>query len=328
MQRVNFVLFCLAFLSGGLGAWTVCRFGEKFSLIDEPNQRSSHKIATPKGGGIGILAAFIGASLFLSIPKSFWMPAALLSLFSFWGDRFDIPPEIRLFFQFIACFILLAGIFLTNKSPIWSYLLIPPFSTFIVGTANCYNFMDGIDGIAGITGLIGFGLLAYYGFSSGTDLSIVILSICISFSCFGFLFLNFPKAKVFMGDIGSILLGFVFASIVIKMSKNLLDFICLSIFLFPFYIDEVSTAYVRIRNGEKLNTPHRRHLYQLLANEKKIAHWKVSLGYGLSQLFVGAGILGVQPYGILAAGCWILFFSGVFLCLSFKYRHLLEDRSA
>ena len=143
--------------------------------------------------------------------------------------------------------------------------------------------MDGINGIAGITGIVGFGLLAFSAFLSGSDSSFVTLAICMSLSCLGFLPFNMPRARVFMGDVGSILLGFVFAGMVIWLSRNLLDFICLSAFLFPFYADEFTTMAVRIRDGENLTHPHRRHLYQLLTNEKGISHWKISVGYGLAQ---------------------------------------------
>jgi UDP-N-acetylmuramyl pentapeptide phosphotransferase/UDP-N-acetylglucosamine-1-phosphate transferase len=103
-----------------------------------------------------------------------------------------------------------------------------------------------------------------------------------------------------MGDVGSILLGFSFAAIVVVLSKSILDFVCLAGFLFPFYADELTTMAARIKDGENLFKPHRRHLYQLLANEKGIAHWKVSIGYGLAQLIVGITILLLRPFGITA----------------------------
>ena len=165
-----------------------------------------------------------------------------------------------------------------------------------MGTANYYNFMDGINGIAGITAVVGFGLLAFYASTSGAEHSFVILSICIALSCLGFLPFNMPKARVFMGDVGSILVGFLFAAMVVMLSKSFLDFVCLAGFLFPFYADELTTLYVRIkdefpsgrmnscgiRDGwmDRLMKPHRRHVYQLLANEMGIEHWKVSVGYG------------------------------------------------
>lgn len=107
-----------------------------------------------------------------------------------------------------------------------------------------------------------------------------------------------PKARVFMGDIGSILLGSVFAGLIWLTADSALDFVCMAAFLFPFYVDELTTVAVRLRDGENLTRPHRRHYYQLLANEKGIVHWKVSVGYGVFQLAVGISVLAVRPYGL------------------------------
>jgi Fuc2NAc and GlcNAc transferase len=133
-----------------------------------------------------------------------------------------------------------------------------------------------------------------------------------------------PKARVFMGDVGSILLGFVFAGMVVWLSKSLLDFICLAAFLFPFYADELTTMGVRIRDGENLLRPHRRHLYQLLANEKGISHWKVSLSYCLLQLSVGCSILLLKSYGILPVFLFLgLCYLG-FILVDFRVRLSLK----
>ena len=82
---------------------------------------------------------------------------------------------------------------------------------------------------------------------------------------------------VFMGDIGSILLGSVFVGLIWLAAEGVLDFVCMPVF--PFYVDELTTVFIRLKGGENLTKPHRRHYYQLLANEKGIAHWKVSVGY-------------------------------------------------
>jgi len=137
------------------------------------------------------------------------------------------------------------------------------------------------------------------------------------------LLFNMPKAKVFMGDVGSILLGFSFAAIVVILSKSILDFVCLAGFLFPFYADELTTMAVRIKDGENLFKPHRKHLYQLLANEKAIAHWKISIGYGLVQLIIGITILLLRPFGLsiilLLLGVYFL----TFVRVSFTIRKSL-----
>jgi Fuc2NAc and GlcNAc transferase len=193
-----------------------------------------------------------------------------------------------------------------------AYLLIPLFAVFIVGTANYYNFMDGINGIAGITGVVGFGLVAVFAGMAGGNAAFLMLAICMGLACVGFLPFNMPNARVFMGDVGSVLLGFVFAALVVGLTRSVNDSVVLCSFLFPFYADELTTEYVRLRNGENLLTPHRRHVYQLLANEMGIAHWKVSVGYGLLQAVVGSGALMVRGYGTMVVvgylGAWFLGF--------------------
>jgi len=103
-----------------------------------------------------------------------------------------------------------------------------------------------------------------------------------------------------MGDVGSVLLGFVFAGLVVTLARNYLEMVCFAAMLFPFYADELTTMVVRLRSGEKLTRSHRRHLYQLLVNEFGIVHWKISLTYAVAQLAIGAGVLIVYPYGVRA----------------------------
>jgi Fuc2NAc and GlcNAc transferase len=307
----NLFLYIVCLILGGAGAWLISRWGKILGLLDKPNERSSHKELVPKGGGVGILATFVVSSLLLNIPSGFWLPITAIALFSLCADRIEFSPKFRLSLQFIAAIILLFGINTAIQNQISGFLLILAMAVFIVGTANFYNFMDGINGIAAITGIVGFGLLALYSFLSESYSSFAVLSVCIYFSCLGFLPFNIPKARIFMGDVGSILLGFTFAGMVVWHSKGLLDFICLAAFLFPFYADELTTMAVRIRDGENLLRAHRRHLYQLLANEKGVSQWKVSVGYGLLQLVVGVTVLLLKPFGgIMVLSILIVYFVG------------------
>jgi Fuc2NAc and GlcNAc transferase len=319
----KFVLYTTCLILGGAGAWIIFLFAFRVGLVDHPNERSSHATPTPKGGGIGILAAFVLSSVTLNIPEGFWLPATILALISFYGDKFPISPRFRLPIQFIAAlFLVQLSAFSLQPSAFSLFFL----AVFVVGTANFYNFMDGINGIAGITGVVGFGLLALFAWLSGSAPSFVILALCMSFSCLGFLPFNMPYAKVFMGDVGSILLGFAFAGMVIWLSKNLLDFMCLSAFLFPFYADELTTMIVRLKDGENLIHPHRKHLYQILANEGRIPHWKVSGGYGLLQLLIGISVLLVRPFGsTIILSLLMVYFAGFVLltiCLRSRIAHL------
>ena len=304
---IHYLIFYIASLAlGGVGAWLVTRWGNGFGLLDKANHRSSHKGVVPKGGGIGILAAFLLVSWGLGLPVLFWVCAGLISLLSLYGDSREISPKVRLGLQLLGSVGLLFGLFYWEGRGWPVYLLIPFFAVFVAGTANYYNFMDGINGIAGITGIVAFGLMALFAVLSGRPDFFIILAVCMGVACMGFLPFNMPKARVFMGDVGSVMLGFVYAGLVVGLSYSLNDFMVLCAFLFPFYADELTTLYVRIKDEfplikvNKLMKPHRRHLYQLLANEMGIEHWKISLGYGVLQILVGVGALFLRSYGNLA----------------------------
>lgn len=306
------LLFLSCAALGAAGAWLMAGMVFRESLLDIPNERSSHTIPTPRGGGVGILAAFIMAGLTLRIPTTFLFAAILISAVSFFGDYFRISIKFRLVVQCISTCILLfpmlprmAALYASSNFgvfPLTFFLILPLIFVFLIGTANFYNFMDGINGIAGLSGVIGFGLLGVYTlYRPATDAlqtSLSLLSVCVSLACLGYLPFNMPRARVFMGDVGSILLGFVFAGLVVTLSRNYLEMVCFAALLFPFYADALTTLVVRIQDRENLTRSHRRHLYQLLVNEFGIAHVKISAAYGAAQLAVGAGVLIAYPWGV------------------------------
>ena len=290
---------------GSAGAWFMSRYAYRFGLLDIPNDRSSHDLPIPRGGGIGILLAFVVSSLLINLPLLIWLPAAFLALVSLFDDKLDLTPKTRLIFQFLAAFAvvgyaLVAPIIQNSEFKIQNISLLAfvlLLSVYVVGTANFYNFMDGINGIAGVTGTVGFALLGFFAVFYTNAPVVGLSAFCISLACLGFLPLNMPQARVFMGDVGSILLGFVFASYVVILSRDLTDFFVLAGFLSTFYADTLTTLYVRKRNGERLSQAHRRHLYQLFANQKKVSHWKVSVCYGLVQSVIGLILLTLWPAG-------------------------------
>jgi Fuc2NAc and GlcNAc transferase len=306
-------LYVSSLILSTFGAWAVSRHADKIGLVDCPNGRSSHCVPTPKGGGVGIFFVFLISAGVLGLPVSFWLPICIMAVVAFWGDRIELSARLRLVIQLgLMAVVIVSGGSVADPGGL-PYLLRAAFWTvFIVGTANYYNFMDGINGIAGIAGLLGFAFLAAYVILIGGPAAVKGVAVCLSIACLGFLPLNMPKARVFMGDIGSILLGSVFAGLIWLAAESVLDFVCMASFLFPFYVDELTTVIVRLKNGENLTKPHRRHYYQLLANEKGIAHWKVSVGYGVFQLAVGISVLMVRGHGLVAvlavlAG-WLLAF--------------------
>jgi Fuc2NAc and GlcNAc transferase len=300
---------------GAAGAWLIAGTAFRERLLDIPNDRSSHTMPIPRGAGVGIMAAFIVAGLTLRIPTTFLFSAILISAVSLYGDYIRISVKSRLFFQALCTVFFLFPLLprLSDHYALSTFGFSPPvvfililllIFLFIVGTANFYNFMDGINGIAGLSGVIGFGLLGMYTlyrpapdvFAFQTPFSL--FSICIALACLGYLPFNMPRAKVFMGDVGSILLGFIFAGLVVTLSRNYLEMVCFATLLFPFYADELTTMAIRLRNHENLTQSHRRHLYQIMVNELGIVHWKITAAYGTAQMVVGAGILLAYPYGV------------------------------
>jgi Fuc2NAc and GlcNAc transferase len=322
--QMMLLLFPIAAMLGWVGAFLVAHQGQRIGLLDHPNARSSHARPTPKGGGIGILAAAGAMGVTLGLPWYAWEPAALVATFSVWADRLEIAPSSRLKIHFLTVFIFLFGHTASTIDQLGALLLIIPWAIFVVGTANIYNFMDGINGIAGLSGVVGFSLMAYFVARFQTSGDMFMWYCLLAAACAGFLPLNFPRARVFMGDVGSILLGFLFACAVITSSRSVQDFMCTTSFLFPFYADELTTMFVRLRDSESLTQPHRRHIYQLLANEKGIPHWKVSVGFGLLQLFVGVSAISVKPFGIVPTLALLVALFMAFSCVSFYIRASLE----
>jgi Fuc2NAc and GlcNAc transferase len=320
----NMVIVLVSLLLGSMGAWVIEKNGYKFGVLDVPNHRSSHVKEVPKGGGVGILIAFVVSAVCLNISLTFWIPVLVLSSVSFLGDKIELSIKFRLVIQFVCSLIFLINLFYFARVHLLAWFLIIPLSVFIVGTSNFYNFMDGIDGIAGVTGFVGFLLIAYFGFLTDADSNYIVLALSIAFACAGFLFFNLPKAKVFMGDIGSVLLGFVFACLIVLLSRTFFEFICLAGFLFPFYADEFITMFVRIKNGDSLKIPHRKHIYQLLANEYGIEHWKVSTGYGMIQFVIGIAILFLKDFGYIPVFSLLLLCFSVFTVFSIMIRQKLR----
>lgn len=321
-----FYIACL-FL-GAFGGWIIARFGHSFSLIDKPNERSSHSEPMPKGGGIGILIVFVLGALWWHIPQSLWIPALIVSLISLLADFRDVSFKIRLIIQIGSAAIFSGYVYFRistqDLSLVISIFLFIFGILYLTATANYYNFMDGINGIAGLTGVIAFSFLGLFGLFEGKDLSWVAMAFCIAVVCLGFLPLNFPRAKVFMGDVGSVLLGFLFASWVLWFSQTLLEFVVLTSFLFPFYADELSTLLVRIKERESLTKPHRRHIYQILANQAQLSHTIVTIFYGFLQIIVAVLAWLVMRKGMIMLMGLLAFFSGLFFLMGMYIRRRWE----
>jgi Fuc2NAc and GlcNAc transferase len=268
-------------------------------FLDVPGERSSHSRPTPKGGGLAFILAFGFACGAVGMPAFIWLPLLALAMLSFVNDLSSIAPQARLAAQFAAAMATLAGAWWSGDFHLNGFLILPA-ALFVVGTCNCYNFMDGINGIAGISGIVALGCLLLFADTGSTAIDISPCLAAVIGSLIGFLPFNMPKARLFMGDVGSIFLGFLFATVVCLLARTWTEFFVLASFLFPFYADEAVTMAERIWRRESLLQPHRRHLYQLLANEHGIAHWKVSVGYGFIQLVVALSAVQFGDDGLWA----------------------------
>lgn len=302
---------------GTAGAFCVAKWGNRFGFSDRPSARSSHQLTTPKGGGVGISAAFGIVAWFSGMPVAGWLPAVGLSVVSLVADRYELPAKFRLVLQTIAAAAVCTGAHLSIINPAeWGWgvtaWLVLFGVVFLVGTANHYNFMDGINGIAGLTGIIAFGMLTFHGWVREERFEWILTAAALSAACAGYFPWNFPRARVFMGDVGSVFLGFVFALFVLKWSKTLGDFLMFSALLFPFYADELYTLIVRLKDGDSLTKPHRRHVYQILVNQMGYPHWLITIVYGTMQLSVAWIATWISPFGWKAETALMVGFSLMF----------------
>ncbi|MBF0553709.1 MAG: glycosyltransferase family 4 protein [Nitrospirae bacterium] len=318
-HNILFVFFLSLTLSA-LSSFLVSRYGYKISIVDLPNERSSHSTPTPRGGGIGIWIAYTLTGLFVFKNASVILVTSSIGLLGLLDDCFNLSIKLRLTTQIICATI---AVYAYKQISLLSVeiIILLLFVFFIVGTANFYNFMDGINGIAGLAGLVAFGLISLFSYYIAHDFDITLMCISLSSACLGFLPFNLPNARVFMGDVGSLLLGFVFALFVIKLSVSVNSFMCLVMFLCVFYADAITTIFYRYKRGENLMQAHRKHLYQYLSNEFGFIHWQIALLYAVIQLLFGLISLFSYTKGFLWQITVIFIFNLMFLSF---YRSFIE----
>lgn len=273
------------------------KIADRYNIIDKPNHRSAHTEITLRGGGVIFPIAFLlyAASYFfrensILSPQNyliFGIGLLVICTISFIDDILDLSSKIRLVFHFLSVSLLLYFINVLQLLPIWA---IPILYILIIGILNAYNFMDGINGITGLYSLVILGSLLYVNqyVIEFTDINFIIYPLI---ACLVFLFFNFrKKAKCFMGDVGSMGIAFwVVALIGLLMMKT--GEIKWILFLAVYGVEVISTILERLKLKENIFEAHRRHLYQLLANEMKWSHLLVSTMYGVIQLLINFSII-------------------------------------
>lgn len=295
------------------------RVADRLNIIDKPNLRSSHTHITLRGGGvIFLIGAWLYAAFFgLHYP---WFMAGLTAIcaVSFADDVHSVPNVWRLLVQFASMMLMFVDLGFISGALWW---VVIPALIVCVGIINAYNFMDGINGITGAYSLAVLIPLAVlnvrYCFVDPALIFVTVLSVLV------FCFFNFRKrARCFAGDVGSVGIAFIILFILGRLIAATGDIQYL-LLLGVYGIDTVLTIIHRIMLHEHLGEAHRKHAYQLMANELHIPHTSVSFFYFALQLIISGGLLAVPdslqwPYTIAV----LMILALAYLLFMRKYYHL------
>ena len=269
------------------------RIADRFNIIDKPNQRSSHSSIVLRGGGIiFVLGLWIWAAFFGFQNIWFLIAVTLVAGVSFIDDIHSLPDSVRLVAQFAAMALMFYQLDILHWNMWWIILIA---MIVCVGASNIINFMDGINGITGAYALASllplFLLNKKIGFTDESLILVVALADLV-FCCFNFR--PKGKAKCFAGDVGSIGVAYTLLFLIGSLILATGDVTYL-IFLLVYGVDGCLTIVHRILLHENLGEAHRKHAYQLMANELKIGHVKVASFYALLQLAVSLGFIYLCP---------------------------------
>lgn len=303
------------------------KIADKLNIIDKPNERSSHSSIVLRGGGIIFLLSLWIWSIFFGFQYVYFLLAVtLIAGVSFIDDIKSLPDSIRLIVQFCAMIMIFYQLDILHMDMWWIVILA---LIVFVGASNVINFMDGINGITGaysIACLIPLFLLNHK--LKFVDESLIIT---VALADLVFCFFNFRpkgKAKCFAGDVGSIGIAYILLFMIGKLVMKTEDITYL-IFLVIYGIDGCLTICHRIMLHEHLGKAHRKHAYQLMANELKISHIKVSSFYMILQLIVSLGFIYLCPNTITYHWIYllvvILILTIAYILFIRKYYYLHEE---
>ena len=256
--------------------WSIRRYAIARDVMDHPNHRSSHCVPTPRGGGLAFVAVFLMTVPlvvhlgYLTLASSLALTGAglFLAVLGFFDDHSHIQAHWRLLGHFIAC--VMAVFLLGGLPPITFFAWTLPANfiadalavIYLVWLLNLYNFMDGIDGIAGVEAVsVCLGASGLY-YLNG-DFGLMLMPLLLAAAVCGFLFWNFPIARIFMGDAGSSFLGFSLGVLSIQAAWINGSYLwCWLILLGIFIVDATLTLMCRFFRGDVLHEAHRSHAYQ------------------------------------------------------------------
>ena len=310
-----------------------------WNIVDRPNERSSHSQSTARGGGVAILlvAGIAGMQAGLTpILVTLLAAAAVLAVVSFIDDLRSLPASVRFGCHGLAALAILAalgwphlqlGLSAEGAVVLPASLGLALAFLWISGYTNAFNFMDGINGIAaGQTVVTGLGMALLGGLTLGNlESAPVVLSLAIAGAALGFLPHNFPKVRMFMGDVGSAPLGFLLAGLVLWLAKAAGWWLLIPLGLLHanFVLDTGITLVRRLLQGERWYEAHREHFYQRFVRAGKTHTWVTLWEIGLQVIVLGLLFwylhLGVAGRAVLAAAI-IAIWSGFFLWAEICFR--------
>lgn len=303
------------------------RIADKFNIIDKPNERSSHSTIVLRGGGIiFLIGAWVWSAFFGFDYPWFLAGLTLVAGVSFVDDIRSLPDSVRLVAQFAAAAMAFYQLGILHWSMWWIVLVA---LIVYVGATNVINFMDGINGItAGYSLAVLLPLMVVNMDGGYVEQSLIVSTVLASLVFCIFNFRPKGKAKCFAGDVGSIGIAFIMLFLLGNVIIKTEDITWL-IFLLVYGVDGCLTIVHRIMLHENLGEAHRKHAYQLMANELKIGHVKVTSLYMVMQLAVSLGFIYLCPDTVL---CHWMYLIGALAVLAVayvlfmkKYYHLHEE---
>lgn len=294
----------------GLSMFGVLPFLKRIALIDHPNHRSMHRNPTPRGGGlsvlIGIAAGFVVATfdggVHLDVMANLTIAAALvMGVLGFLDDAVGLSAELRLLTQLIfGCAVATTAVELSTSTT-WIIVIAPAVGAlWVAAVINAVNFMDGINGISSLTAIVAGAWYAYLGWAF-TDPALLLGGLMAGASL-GFLPWNAPRARVFLGDVGSYSIGALLACLALDTAIKHDAPIAAIAPLIIYIADSGITLLKRVRNGAQLTEPHREHVYQRLAALGPAHIVVASIVAGASALICLGVRYSVPPFAEVIAG--------------------------
>ena len=322
--QTAFSWIAVASFAGILSYFSCCKvlvLADRLGMIAIPGVRQSHQSATPTGGGLGLIFSIVMTTVLLglifSLPDFWWqnmLPGVMLLTAIGWrDDKSPVSSLLRLMIQLVvSLWLLLFGSleFSVQAMVFWAGAVFG-----MVWLMNLYNFMDGSNGMAGFQGVFAGVIMAFF-FKAGGEDMMALVAVVVAAACLGFLPLNFPNARLFMGDVSSVPLGFIFASFAVYgVQTGSMNLYIPILIMSVFFVDTTLTLLSRVFRGERWYTAHAQHVYQRLIAHGW-SHCRVLLVYqAFNVMLVLPAIVLVENYPqfamvtvgltlLLLGACW------------------------